>query len=199
MNGASVAGTALLVIDMQNDFCHLNGVYGTSDEDVTMIGLMTDRLLAGAAAWRNRGGLVVHVRTEHSDRTDSPQWLQRGESTLPRACRLGSWGAEPFGVIPRPGEPVVVKTRYSGFYGTRLEQLLRERGVSRVFVAGVLTNVCVETTIREGCLRDLAMVLLEDCCGTYDRKLHDASVENVRRYFGQVRTSAVLGARSAGI
>lgn len=193
-------GTALLVIDVQNDFCHPDGVYGRSGSDLSAIAQMLPRLRQTVSDWRSRGGTVIYVRTEHSEATDSAEWLERGGGALPRACRAGSWGATLMGVEPAEDEVQVVKSRYSGFYGTGLEEELRSRSIQEVLVAGVLSNVCVETTIREGCLRDFRMVMLEDCCASYDEELHRATVENVRRYFGTVVDSGeVLGAgASAG-
>lgn len=185
-------GRVLVVIDMQNDFCHADGVYGRIGSDLTAIDVLVPRLAAGVQAWRSRGLPIVHVRTEHTPSTDSAAWLERGETSLPCACRAGSWGAQPFGVEIAATDAVVVKSRYSGFYRTTLQERLDEVGAREVLVAGVLTNVCVETTIREGCLRDFGMVMLEDCCGTYDPHAQRASVENVRRYFGTVGDSSLL-------
>jgi ureidoacrylate peracid hydrolase len=192
-------GSALLVIDVQNDFCHPDGVYGRAGSELSAITQMLPRLRDTVAAWRDGGGTVVHVRTEHSPASDSREWLGRGDGGLPRACRAGSWGAEAICVHPDEDEVEVVKSRYSGFYRTGLEDFLRAHLIEQVLVAGVLSNVCVETTIREGCLRDFRMVMIQDCCASYDEALHRAAVENVRLYFGSVVDSAaVLRAVTSG-
>jgi len=184
--------TALVVVDVQNDFCHADGVFGQSGHDLSAVHAMVPRLSAGIQAWRSAGQPVVYVRTAHSDDTDSPAWLHRSEAGSPKTCRVGSWGAEYFGIEPDAADVVIAKSRYSGFHRTTLEAELKARGVREVLVAGVLSNVCVESTIREGCLRDFQMVMLEDCCASYDEHLHRGTVENVRRYFGSVQDSRRL-------
>lgn len=188
--------SALLVIDVQNDFCHPDGVYGRLGADLSAVTAMLPRLRETISAWRAEGGTVMYVRTEHSEATDSAAWLERGGGNLPKACRAGSWGAELMGVQPEADDVQVVKSRYSGFYGTSLEAELRSRGIREVLVTGVLGNVCVETTIREGCLRDFRMVMLRDCCASYDQSLHEAAMENVRRYFGTVIDAGGAARRS---
>jgi nicotinamidase-related amidase len=96
--------------------------------------------------------------------------------------------------VPRPDEPVITKHRFSAFVDTGLDLMLRARGIKTVILAGVTTNCCVESTAREVAMRDFYLVVAEDCVAVKDRlrSLHDASLESMRLYFGQVRPAAEL-------
>ena len=108
-------------------------------------------------------------------------------------CLPGTWGAQFVdGIVPQPDEPVVTKHRFSAFVDTGLELMLRARGIKTVILAGVTTNCCVESTAREVAMRDYYLVVAEDCVAVKDklRSLHDASLESMRLYFGQVRPAS---------
>jgi ureidoacrylate peracid hydrolase len=87
---------------------------------------------------------------------------------------------------------VVIKHRYSGFVGTDLDTVLRARQRRSVLVTGVSTNVCVESTVRDACMRDYHAVLVEDCCGALTEAEHQAALHNVRGYFGRVLDSTTI-------
>jgi ureidoacrylate peracid hydrolase len=182
---------ALLVIDMQNDFCHPEGVSGKRGRQLTMTIEMAPRLEAFIKACRGVGMPVMFVKTIHYPWTDSPSWVRRldrdgGDSV----CRPGTWGAEFYaGIQPEEGEIVLTKHRYSAFLGTNLDLILRSRGIRSLLISGVGTNVCVESTLRDGYMRDYYIVLLEDCVGATDRELHEATLKNVRLHFGAVSNS----------
>jgi ureidoacrylate peracid hydrolase len=95
-------------------------------------------------------------------------------------------------VAPAPDEGVVVKHRYSAFVGSRLPVVLRALGRPTLVLAGVTTNVCVESTARDAFMRDHEVVLVEDCAGAFTRAEHEAAVHNVRAYFGRVLDAATL-------
>ena len=202
--------TALVVVDVQNDFCDPAGVLAAAGTDTSAAVAMVPTLERLLAAARAAGVLVVFVRTTHDETTDTPVWLSRrvvdgepaasGSST----CRPGSWGAESYRVAPGPGEPVVVKHRYSGFTGTDLDAVLRGAGTTALLLTGVSTDVCVESTLRDGLFHEYHVTLVEDCCAAYDPAAHAASVATVGRHFGAVTTSGELtrvwapGTRAAG-
>jgi ureidoacrylate peracid hydrolase len=182
---------ALLVVDMQNDFCHPQGVSGKRRRQQTMTIEMAPRLEAFIKACRSVGMPVMFVNTIHYPWTDSPSWVRRldrdgGDSV----CRPGTWGAEFYaGIQPEEGEIIITKHRYSAFLGTNLDLVLRSRGIRSLLISGVGTNVCVESTLRDGYMRDYYIVLLEDCVGATDRELHEATLKNVRLHFGVVSNS----------
>ena len=182
---------ALLIIDMQNDFCHPQGVSGKRGRQLTMAIEMAPRLEAFINACRAVGIPAIFVQTIHYPWTDSPSWVRRlqkdpGDSV----CRPGTWGAQFYGGIqPRDGEIVITKHRYSAFFGTQLDLMLRSKGIRSLLVSGVGTNVCVESTLRDGYMHDYYIVMLEDCVGATDDGLHQATLKNVKLHFGAVTTS----------
>ncbi|GAB3355866.1 cysteine hydrolase family protein [Modestobacter lapidis] len=189
---------ALIVVDVQNDFCDPAGVCGTAGRDTSLAVDMVPRLERLLESARGAGVLVVFVQTMHDETTDSPVWLSRrvvdGEPVAARTstCRPGSWGAEFYRVAPAPGEPVVVKHRYSAFTGTDLDTLLRTAGITSLLLTGVATDVCVDSTLRDGLFHDYHVTLVKDCCASYHEEGHAATVQTVNRHFGAVTTGGEL-------
>jgi nicotinamidase-related amidase len=184
--------SAVVVVDVQNDFCDPDGVLARCGNDHTAVVAMVPQLQRFLAAARERGVRTVYVRTTHDETTSSPGWKACkpvravAGSPLGPACRPGSWGAEFYRVAPADGDPVVTKHRYSAFTGTNLDLVLRSAGVTSLFVTGVATEVCVESTLRDGLFHDYHVTLVSDCCASYDPAAHEATVTTVGRYFGVV-------------
>jgi ureidoacrylate peracid hydrolase len=181
-----------LVIDVQNDYCHADGVFGRAGKDLTAIQAAVERIEGLVAAARRAGVPLIWVRTEHDRWTDSPAWLSREVRAAGTICAPGSWGAEFYRVQPAPGECVVVKHRYSAFVGSRLPVVLRGLGRRTLVLTGVTTNVCVESTARDAFMRDWPVALVEDCAAALTKGEHEAAVHNVRTYFGRVLDAATL-------
>jgi ureidoacrylate peracid hydrolase len=187
---------ALVVVDMQNDFCDSNGSLAMAGGDPSLIQEMAPRLLQLLAAARQVGLPIVHVRTAHSPWTDSASWLGRF-STPRQVCFPGSWGADYYpGFEPRadaasaPGchEYVVTKHRYSGFQGTDLDLILRSQGRRSVIMTGEATNVCVESTARDAFMRDYFVAFVGDCTAATVRAAHEATLYTIGKHFGKVVT-----------
>ena len=185
---------ALVVVDMQNDFCHSEGAIALNRQSPALIQAMAPRLRALIGWARDAGSAIVHVRTHHSPWTNSPAWTNRKLGQVAR-CFPDSWGAdwyEGFEPVlgeewsPRTHEYVVTKHRYSGFWDTDLDLILRSHGVKSLIMTGEATNVCVETTARDGYMRDYAIVFVADCTATYDQAVHEATLHNMRAHFGLV-------------
>ncbi|HEX9977624.1 MAG TPA: cysteine hydrolase, partial [Acidimicrobiia bacterium] len=99
----------------------------------------------------------------------------------------GTWGAELLeGFGPKPGDIALDKNRYGAFTGTNLNLILRNKGVSTLIVSGGATNVCVESTVREGFMLDYDVVLVEDACATVTPELQQGTIGSVRGWFGRV-------------
>lgn len=192
---ASAGKSALVVIDMQNDFCHPDGTFGAAGAEVGRAMAIVPVIERLRAAARSRGVPVIHVRTEHSDATDTAAWRRRGGSAPLGSdnVRRGSWGAEWCGCVPGPDEQVVVKHRYSAFVGTDLDLRLRSAGVETVVVVGVVADTCVESTARDACMRDYFVVVPSDGVASYDEAGHAAALRNVSRAFGVVCSASALG------
>ncbi|TFH71854.1 cysteine hydrolase family protein [Cellulomonas sp. HD19AZ1] len=191
---------AVVVVDVQNDFCDPAGACAQRGSDVAGAVAMVPRLERFLDAARAAGVLVVFVQTTHDATTNSPAWLARRGDPVPGAptpvatCATGTWGADFYRVAPQPGEPVVVKHRYSAFAGTNLDVVLRSAGVDSLLLTGVSTNVCVESTLRDGLFAEYRVTLVEDCAASFEAEAHAATVANVEQYFGVVATSEEIGA-----
>ncbi|MFU8945415.1 cysteine hydrolase family protein [Mycetocola zhadangensis] len=191
------AHTALIVVDVQNDFCSPNGSLAGVGNDVSAAVEMVPRLQLLIENARAVGMPVVFIQTIHDETNDSPQWLGRidagpGTERPGITCRTGSWGGEFYEVAPQPGDHVVIKYRYSAFVGTNLEILLRTLGVQSLLFTGVATEICVESSLRDGLFADYWVSLVEDCAASYSKAAHDASVAVVGKQFGTVTTSDEL-------
>ena len=182
---------ALIVVDVQNDFVSPEGSAGKRGEDVGAAMAMIPNLTGLIDQARRVGLTIIYIRTIHSDWTDTASWVYRtSQKSGLSTCREGSWGAEFYdGIAPLPTERVVIKHRYSAFINTDLNTVLKARGVQSVLVCGVATNVCVETTARDGYMYDYYVTMIDDCSAAYDAKLHMSTLENIRRHFGLVASS----------
>ena len=183
---------ALLVVDVQNEFCHENGVLGRQGQDVRHIQAAVQRLVCFIEEARNARMPVIFIKAQHSAWTNSQAWLTRGPRHGGEICAPGSWGEEFYKVSPILGEPVVVKHRHSAFIGTDMDIILRAQKRRSVLVTGVVTNVCVESTIRDAFARDYYVVLVEDCAGAASEAEHEASLYTIRTYFGTVLDSQTI-------
>jgi ureidoacrylate peracid hydrolase len=180
--------SALLVIDVQNDFCAKGGYYDKTGADVSGAQPVIERLVAFIDQARSVGVRVIFVRCNYDPVYVSETQTSRSKRVgwdIPY-CRPGTWGAEFYRVVPRPGEIIVTKHRYDAFYGTNLELILRTNKVQNLLFTGVATNVCVESALRSAYMRDFPSVLVADCCAARDAAVHEATLENVRRHFGVV-------------
>jgi len=192
--GLAPSRCVLVAVDVQNDYCDDAGALGRAGHALADIQAAVRRLQGLVDAARRAGVPVVWVRTEHDGWTDSAAWLGRAPRRAAPICATGSRGAEFYLVEPLATECVVVKHRYSAFVGTRLPVVLRALARPVLALAGVTTNVCVESTARDAFMRDWEVVLVEDCAGALTRAEHAAAVQNIRSYFGRVLDAAALEA-----
>jgi ureidoacrylate peracid hydrolase len=184
----------LLVVDVQNDFCHPEGLFAKAGLDLSGVQSSVEKLLPVIHAARTNGVPVIFVKTFHDAWNNSAGFVQRQMRKAARAeiCATGTWGAEYYRVEPTKDDCEIVKHRYSAFVGTTLEVILRSLARQTIVVTGVTTNVCVESTVRDAYMRDYRPVLVEDCTGAPTREEHESAVHNVRTYFGYVMDSASL-------
>lgn len=184
------ARSALVIIDMQRDFLEPGGFGAALGNDVSRLAAAVGPCRAMLDAARAAGLLVIHTREGHRpDLSDAPPAkLARGAPSL----RIGDPGpmgrilirGEPgHGIVaalaPIDGEPVIDKPGKGAFYATELEPMLRHRGIEVLLVAGVTTEVCVHTTIREANDRGFRCVALADACASYFPEFHAAALAMV--------------------
>jgi ureidoacrylate peracid hydrolase len=190
------AHAALIVVDMQNDFCAAGGMMDLEDADLSAVQAMAERLPSVLEAARAAGVPVVFVRNVYSTEGNvylSDVWLEqmlrrRGDSyTVREVCAAGSWQGDFYdGISPRKHEPVVTKHRYGAFHNTDLETILSGHGIRTVVLTGVATNACVETTAREAFVRDYYVVFTADGTACYSEEAHEATLRTIDKYFGVV-------------
>jgi ureidoacrylate peracid hydrolase len=189
------SNTALIVVDVQNDFCHREGVFGKYREaNLDQVQEAVENLTTLIGKCREREIPIIFIQTIHSIWTNSPTWLKRmeGSAEKMRICPPGEFGSQFYTVEPEKNDCIVTKHRYSAFVGTDLNLILRSKGIENILVTGVATNVCVETTARDGYNRDYNVFFVGDCCGAYDVSAHEATLNNIDKYFGTVVTSGNL-------
>jgi biuret amidohydrolase len=197
---------ALVIIDMQRDFLEPGGFGEALGNDVSRLQAAVDPLKGVLGAARERGMLVIHTREGHRpDLSDAPPHkVLRGDPST----RIGAAG--PMGRIlvrgepghdiipelyPSEGEPVIDKPGKGAFYQTDLELMLKNRDIDTLFVCGVTTEVCVNTTVREANDRGFRCIVLSDCCGSYFPEFHAAGLAMIKAQggiFGSVAGSNSL-------
>jgi len=196
--------TACVLVDMQNAFASKGGMLDLAGIDVEPAGRTIEKARVLADAARTAGIPVIYLVMGYA-----PDQSNTGgeESPNPRKelalClmrerpelmgKLLTYGTWDFQIVdelrPRPDEPVITKTRYSGFAGTNLDAVLRERGIRYLLLAGIASNVCVESTLRDAYFHEYWPVMIEDAtmpAGTPE--IQQATVYNVTTFFGWVST-----------
>ena len=192
------AHTALLVIDVQNDFCaeggYIHDAFGADMSGCVPVAENIDGLVDAA---RRAGVFVIWIRAIYDkEHLSAPVLAKQYENGVENkvCCAEGSWGADWFMIRPGAGEPEITKHRYSAFVGTPLEAMLRKRGIKTLVLTGVATNICVDSTMRDGFLRDYYVAVPQDCVGSANAVLHEATLRNVAQLFGDLTTGEEVAA-----
>ena len=193
------ASTALVIVDVQNDFASPHGVCGVIGDDISAVPAMVTRLIGLIESARKASVLTVYLRTIYDQPVLSPALAEQYERRrYPNSiCLTGTAGAEFVeGIRPRdvPNEIVVTKHRYSAFWGSSIDLVLRSNGIRTLVLAGIATEVCVESTARDAFFQDYQVVLADDCMSSFSDERHAATLTVVARSFGVVAPSELIRA-----
>jgi len=192
----TLASTALLLADLQNDFLHADGAYARGGQTNADIAALPARLKPLADAFRAKGGLVVAtlftlVPGRGGEPIISPH-LKKLRPFLGKGdFRPGSWGQQLVDELG-PADIAVEKLAFSAFYMSRLEWVLRKSGIERLVVGGIVTNGGVASTVRDAHVRDIDCTVLEDGCAAFSREVHRQAIDGLRPVAKIATVAAVL-------
>ena len=180
----SAAQTALLIVDLQNDFLDPKGAYGRAGQSAPAIAALPGKIKPLADAIRTKGGWIVStqftlVPAKQGEPIISPHlkalrpFLKKGD------FQPGQWGHALVDLL-QPADLTVEKIAYSAFYMTRLEWVLRKTGIEKLYVCGIVTNGGVASTVRDCHVRDFQTVVLEDGCAAFNEETHNTAINALR-------------------
>jgi len=207
------AATVLIVVDMQNAYATKGGYLDLAGFDVSGTGPVIAQIARAVAAARAAGITVVWFQNGwdpdyvEAGGPGSPNWhksnalktMRRRPEADARLLAKGTWDyALVDALAPEPGDIVLGKPRYSGFYNTQLDSLLRARGVRTLVFTGIATNVCVESTLRDGYHREYFGIVLADATHQAGPPaLQESALLNIETFFGWVSDVAAFEAALA--
>jgi nicotinamidase-related amidase len=179
-----IASSALILLDLQNDFLHSNGAYGRAGQTSPEIAALPEKLKPLAELFREKGALVgatlfTLVPGKGGEPMISPH-LRKVRPFLTKGdFAPGGWGQALVDEL-QPVDFSIEKIAYSAFYMTRLEWALRMQGVKKLYFAGIVTNGGVASTVRDAHVRDFESIVLEDGCAAFSQDLHRVAIEGLR-------------------
>jgi nicotinamidase-related amidase len=196
-NAATLATTALLLCDLQNDFIHPDGAYARGGQSAPEIAALPARIRPLMDALRARGGVVIATQfTLVPGRGGEPMISPHLKAMRPFLKKgdfaPGSWGNATVDAL-QPVDVAVEKVAYSAFYMSRLEWVLRKLGVTRLLACGIVTNGGVASTFRDAHVRDFDAIVLEDGCAAFSPAVHQTAIDALRPV-GRVATISEMTA-----
>lgn len=201
-----LAETALVIVDMQNAYASLGGYLDLAGFDIAGAAACISRIAVAADAAREAGIPVLYFQNGwdagyvEAGGPGSPNWhksnalktMRKRPELAGKLLAKGGWDyALVEALAPQPGDIVVPKTRYSGFFNTNMDSLLRARGIRNLVFTGIATNVCVESSLRDAFHLEYFGVVLEDATHAAGPDFaQKAALYNIETFFGWVSTTA---------
>jgi ureidoacrylate peracid hydrolase len=213
--GLDLSHAVVIVVDMQNDFGSAGGMFHRAGIDIAPIRAAVAPIVRVVDAARRAGIPIVYLKMgfrpdlsdlgpDHATNRQRHLFMGVGEpveapdGTRSRVLVRDTWNTNIVDELaPAPGDYVIYKHRFSGFFETGLEGLLRSQAVRDIIFTGCTTSICVESTLRDAMFRDFRCLLLEDCTAepigaAADRTNHQASLLAIETLFGWVASSTAL-------
>jgi ureidoacrylate peracid hydrolase len=207
------SSTAVIVVDMENDFGTKGGMFDHAGIDISMIQKVIDPTSKVLAAAREAGIKIIYLKMAYHDdlsdlgdeesvnRVRHLKFMHVGDTinapdgSKSRILIRGTWGTDIVPDLkPQDGDIVIYKTRFSGFYQTNLDSTLKQLHKKNLIITGCTTSICVESTVRDAMFRDYLPVVLEDCTAepigyNFPRSNHEASLLTIQTLLGWVSSS----------
>ena len=193
----NLTSTALLTIDLQNDFIHPKGAYGRAGQTADSISALPARVAPLVKALRAKGGYYISAQFSLVPGPDGEPLRAPHLKELRPFLTKGDFEPSSFGhrVVDglHPADFVIEKVAYSSFYQTRLEYIMRAMGIENLIVAGIVTNGGVASTLRDAHLRNIETLMLTDGCGSFRQEVHDATILSLGTVTQQMTCAEALG------
>ena len=186
------AETAVLVVDVQNDFVHEQGRVGRDGTDMKPLQAAAREINRLIAAARETGAHVFYIGVEHGENVDNDpyqaRYERRGMTPDDTICHAGTWGAELYGDLtpPEPGEPHLVKHGYDAFQIPELLDELVRRDVRAVVVVGVVTELCVRATAMSAFEAGLFPIVPRECTASTEPEVEREALDSIERWYGEI-------------
>lgn len=176
--------TALLIVDLQNDFLHPEGAYGRAGQGNSDIAALPEKLLPLLNTIRAKGGWIISTQFTLVPGKGGEPFIAAHLKQLRPFLKKGdfqpaSWGNSLVDML-QPADIVIEKVAYSAFYQSRLEFALNRAGIDTLMVCGIVTNGGVSSTVRDAHVRDIHTITLEDGCAAFDPNTHKVAIDALR-------------------
>lgn len=183
--------TALIIVDMQNDFCSPRGAMAKIRDVSAANDVITplQQFLSKARAAGVKPFFIYMCRGPEDAHGPYEEMVHRRGRKF-RLCEPDTWGVSIVDELtPLEGDEIIRKRAYSAFIRTDLHRRLQELDIKTLIMSGVATNVCVESTARDGFMMDYYIIYASDLMAAYDKNLHENTLRNIKEHFGEVVTS----------
>ncbi|MCK4520991.1 MAG: cysteine hydrolase [Nanoarchaeota archaeon] len=179
--------TALIVVDVQNDFCDEKGLFAKLDEGVSKFQKIIPDLLNLINEARKVNLPIIYIQAIYDKKYLPKNILERYKKQgLDKLCQSGTWGADFYKIKPKENEKVMVKHRYDAFTNPGLDKLLKSMKIKTLIMAGCTTDVCVDSTARTGFIKGYHIVAVEDCLATDKAQAQEYTLNYMKKFYDAI-------------